>query len=121
MPLRFRKQLISDERYETVAVFDVDGDGVPDIVSGAFWYQGPDFRRKHFIGAVRAEGEYFDDFSTLPMDINGDGRPDFVTGGWFGNTVRWRENPGVAGQPWPEHVIAEVGNLLQESGNGNNG
>ena len=45
------------------------------------------------------------------MDVNGDGRPDFVTGGWWGNTIRWRENPGQAGKPWPEHVIAEVGSV----------
>jgi hypothetical protein len=60
---------------------------------------------------VRAEGEYFDDFSTIPLDVNGDGRLDFVTGGWWGNTLRWRENPGEPGREWPEHVIAETGNV----------
>ena len=111
MPLKWRKQWIADDTYESAGVFDVNGDGIPDIVSGAFWYQGPDFRKKHFIGAVRAEGEYFDDFSTLAMDINGDGRLDYITGGWWGNTLRWRENPVDPTKPWPEHIIAEVGNV----------
>ncbi|MDH7570195.1 MAG: VCBS repeat-containing protein [Armatimonadota bacterium] len=86
-------------------------DGVPDIVSGAYWYEGPDFRKAHFIGEVKAFGEYFDDFSTIPMDVNGDGCLDFITGGWWGNTLRWRENPGPKGGEWPEHVIAECGNV----------
>lgn len=111
-PLRFQKILIADERYETAAAFDVNNDGVLDIVSGAYWYPGPRFDRKCRIGDVRAEGEYYDDFSTIPMDVNGDGYTDFVTGGWWGNTIRWRENPkGDPTKPWPEHVIAEVGNV----------
>jgi hypothetical protein len=111
MPVKFRKVLIADERYESAGVFDVDNDGILDIVSGAYWYQGPDFRHQHRIGEVRAEGEYFDDFSTIPMDVNGDGYTDFITGGWWGNTLRWRENPGPKGGDWPEHVIAECGNV----------
>jgi len=111
MPIHFRKQLIADERYEAAGVFDVDNDGVLDIVSGAWWYQGPDFTKRHFIGEVRAENEYYDDFSCVPLDINGDGRIDYVTGGWWGDTIRWRENPGEPGKEWPEHIIAHTGNV----------
>lgn len=111
MPLRFAKQLISEDRFESAAFCDVDGDGVLDIISGEWWYRGPDFLTSFRIGDIRAEGEYYDDFSTVVLDVNGDGRPDFITGGWWGNTIRWRENPGVSGAPWPEHVIAEVGNV----------
>jgi len=109
MPVKFNRRLIADERYESAGVFDVNNDGVLDIVSGAFWYEGPDFKKRHFIGEVKAEGEYYDDFSTIPLDINGDGYTDFVTGGYWGNTLRWRENPGPKGGEWPEHVIAECG------------
>lgn len=111
-PLRFQKTLIADERYESAGVFDVNNDGVLDIVSGAFWYPGPHFDRKCRIGEVQAVGEYYDDFSTIALDVNGDGYLDFVTGGWWGNTIRWRENPqGDPTRPWSEHVIAEVGNV----------
>lgn len=109
-PLRFEKILISDERYESAGVFDVNNDGVLDIVSGAYWYPGPKFDRKHKICNVAAQGEYFDDFSTIAMDVNGDGYTDFITGGWWGNTLRWVENPkGDPSKPWNVHVIAEVG------------
>lgn len=111
MPIKFRRVVVSTERYESAGVFDVRGDGHLDIVSGAYWYEGPDFKRRHFVGAVRAEGEYYDDFSTIPMDVNGDGRMDFITGGWWGDTVRWRENPGDMEKEWPEHVIAKCGNV----------
>jgi len=111
MPVKFEKRLIADERYESAGVFDVNNDGALDIVSGAYWYEGPEFRKQHFIGEVRAEGEYFDDFSTIPLDVNGDGYMDFITGGWWGNTLRWRENPGPKGGEWAEHIIAECGNV----------
>ena len=111
MGLRFRKVLIADERYESAGVLDVNNDGVLDIVSGAWWYEGPDFQKAHPVGEVRAQGEYFDDFSTIALDVNGDGHTDFVTGGWWGNTLRWRENPGDPDAEWPEHVIAETGNV----------
>ena len=111
MPVKFRKVFISDERYESAGVYDVNHDGVLDIVSGSYWYEGPDFKTFHRIGDVQAVGEYFDDFSTIPMDINGSGYLDFVTGGWFGNTLRWRENPGDTDKEWPEHIIAETGNI----------
>ncbi len=111
MPLNFRKVLIADERYESAAFIDVNGNGILDIVSGAHWYEGPDFKKQHPIGEVMAAEEYFDDFSTIALDINGNGRPDFVTGGWWGDTVRWRENPGDPEKEWPEHIIAECGHV----------
>src|SRR5208282_3750470 len=100
MPVKWRQVLISTETFESAGVFDVDGDGILDIVSGEFWYPGPDFQKRHFIGKF---AEYDDDFSTIPMDIDGDGRLDFVTGGWWGNNIRWRQNPGDPKQEWPEH------------------
>ena len=90
-PIRFKKRIVSNERYESVGAFDVNRDGRPDLVSGAWWYEGPAFTVKHKIGDVRADGDYYDDFSNIPLDINGDGRFDYVPGGWYGNTLRWRE------------------------------
>jgi hypothetical protein len=113
MPVQFKKVFISEERFESAGAFDVNNDGILDIVSGAYWYQGPDYRKnKHPICDVAAFGEYYDDFSTIPMDINGDGYLDFVTGGWFGETLVWRENPkGAPDKQWQTHVIAKIGNI----------
>lgn len=111
MPLKWEKVWISDERFETAGIFDVDNDGILDIVSGAYWYRGPDFREQIFIGEVMSAGEYYDDFSIIPMDVNGDGYLDFITGGWWGNTLRWRENSKGTKNKWQEHIIAEVGNV----------
>ncbi len=111
MPLRFRKQLIADERYESAGVFDVNNDGILDIVSGAWWYEGPDLAKRHPVGEVKAIGEFYDDLLCVPLDVNGDGRTDFVTGSWWGDTLRWRENPGDPDAEWPEHDIAEINNV----------
>ena len=108
--LKFVKQQLASESFESVAVFDVNDDQLPDIVSGGFWYQGPEFTARHAIGSAQRYGEYWDDFSTVPMDVNGDGRTDFITGGWFGKRLVWKENPGTE-QEWPEHLIAETGNV----------
>ncbi len=111
-PLRFEKVVLADEAYESAAVFDVDNDGVLDIVSGAFWYPGPRFDRRNTVGPVMASGEYYDEFGLVPLDVNGDGFTDVVTGGWFGCALRWRENPaGDARAEWTDHAIAEVGNI----------
>jgi hypothetical protein len=86
-PITFEKQLIAMETAESAGVFDVDGDGQLDIVSGSYWYKGPEFTKRQLIGQVKRVSEYFDDFSTIPMDVNGDGKMDYVTGGWFGKTL----------------------------------
>ncbi len=112
MPVKWTKKWIADEGYESAGVFDVNNDGVLDIVSGAFWYQGPDFRPKHEVGEVTKHHEYYDDFSTIALDVNADGYLDFITGGWWGDTLRWRENPkGDPKKKWTTHVIASVGNI----------
>tara|TARA_R110002033_G_scaffold13443_1_gene40050 strand:- start:65582 stop:66760 length:1179 start_codon:yes stop_codon:yes gene_type:complete len=110
IPITFEKVKIASESYESVAVFDANGDRIPDIISGGFWYEGPNFSEKHAIGEAKRYGEYWDDFSTIPMDVNGDGKLDFITGGWFGKQLVWKENPGSY-KEWKEHTIANGGNI----------
>lgn len=108
--IEWEKIRISDERYESAGVFDVNNDGQPDIVSGGFWYEGPDWK-KHPLREVLAADEYYDDFSTIPMDVNGDGYLDFITGGWWGQKLQWVENPKGEVKEWKTHEIDECGNI----------
>jgi hypothetical protein len=106
--IEWEKTKIDDGGYESAGVFDVNNDGKLDIVCGGYWYEAPNWT-KHKICDVMAEGEYFDDFSTIPMDVNGDGYVDFVTGGWWGQTLVWRENPKGRPIEWKTHEIAKTG------------
>ena len=108
--INFEKQLIAYESYESVGIMDVDKDGIPDLVSGSYWYKGPKFLDRFLIGQVKRYGEYYEDFATIPMDVNEDGHLDFITGGWFEGKLTWKENTGN-GKEWTSHVIAETGNI----------
>jgi hypothetical protein len=109
--LKFEKIRIGTATYEAAAAFDVNNDGVLDIVSGEYWFEGPDFKKQHKICDVRKIDDYYDDFSDYPLDVNGDGYLDIITGGWWGETLRWRENP--KGQPvaWQVHDIDKTGSI----------
>lgn len=105
--MMFRKEQIASEAFEAAGVWDVNGDGVLDIISGSFWYQGPDFFVRHFIGPSQRVWEYYDDFSVLPIDLQGDGRMGYVTGGWWGANLRYRKPPLEGTENWEETVVAE--------------
>jgi len=108
--LIFERRQIAAESFESVNVLDIDKDGVLDIFSGSFWYKGPEFSHRNFVGPLERYGEYYDDFSAIVFDVNSDGNADVITGGWFGGTLIWKENPGKEGE-WTEHVIARCGNI----------
>lgn len=94
--------------FEGAGVFDVDGDGQLDVVSGETWYRGPAWT-PHPVRKVSQTGTYRNCFSTMPMDVNGDGRIDFITCSYFEKNVGWVENPGVPGKEWAYHEIDKPG------------
>ena len=110
-PLQFRKQMIASESFESVGVFDVNNDGNADIVSGAYWYEGPSFSKRYLICNPTRWGEYYNDFSTLDMDVDGDGWTDFITGGWGDTEIYWRKNPGNNQDIWKSITIGQTGNV----------
>jgi hypothetical protein len=86
-------------------VYDVNGDGTPDVVSssahqfGVWWYEGrkgaagPEFTQ-HTIDDSVSETH-----SMMMVDINGDGQPDFVTGKrWWAHGPNGDVDP--AGTPY---------------------
>lgn len=109
--LQFERERIGAVTYEACSMFDVNNDGVTDIVSGGYWFPGPDFKTPVKIAEILRVDDYYDSFSDYPMDVNGDGWTDIVSGAWFGKTMLWRENPGKEGGAWKEHSVKEVGNI----------
>ena len=115
--ISFKKiEIDANHKCEAAGVADVNGDGSPDIISGAHWFEGPTWR-KHKLRDVTYKMEYFDDFGDLPMDVNGNGRTDIVSGGWFCKSLSWYENPLTPGKPpetagdWRGHLIDNCGSV----------
>ena len=109
--LNYKKIAIDlENKCEACSVFDVDNNGVQDIVCGEYWYEGPDFKTKHKICDIPYEHQYVWDFSDYPIDVNGDGLLDIITGSWWGGGVFWRENPGNNGE-WQTHKICDCSNV----------
>lgn len=46
--IKFEKQMIAAESAESVGVFDVNGEGVVDLISGSYWYAAPSYMEHHF-------------------------------------------------------------------------
>ena len=128
---QFRRHAINSEStYCACAVFDVNGDGQPDIVSGGFWYSAPAWE-KHFLRDVEEIRGRFDDYSNLVLDVNGDGDLDLISINYRSSSVYWVKNPGpdaavsnaAAKIPWERIVAAtpgamETGRLVDVDGDG---
>jgi hypothetical protein len=106
----FKLHVINAEsRFEAAAILDVNRDCKLDILSGGFWYEAPAWKR-HFVRAVKEEGNYFYDFANLPMDVDGDGWMDIANAAWHNKMVFWERNPGKDA-PWEVLPIDTPGNM----------
>jgi hypothetical protein len=110
----FKKLQLTDKFYCEGAYYaDFNKDGHLDVVSGPYWYEGPDFQKKHQIYPPKAfdPKEYSDVFITFTGDFNGDGWPDVVCLPFPGVDAYWYENPAGKEQPWKKHLaLKDVGN-----------
>lgn len=110
----FEKVQLSDRFYAEGANFgDFNNDGVMDIVSGPFWYEGPDFGVRHEIypPKVFPLREFSDCFLVFVHDIDRDGWSDVVAIGFPGAAAHWFRNPGRTDRHWERHLIYHaVGN-----------
>lgn len=106
----FVHQLGTDHA-EGITTLDMNGDGRPDILSGAYWYENPGPQggpwKQHQYRTVGILGEFVSDCGEWTVDVNHDGAPDVVTTGWMVNGLWWYENPKKPGVMWKKHFITD--------------
>src|SRR5690349_18085789 len=72
----FQKLTLSDKFYSEAATFgDINHDGKMDVISGPYWYEGPDFKTRHeYYKAEAIDPEkYSQNMMAFADDINHDG------------------------------------------------
>ena len=112
--LTFEKQVLSDRFFSEGACFaDINSDGHQDIISGPYYYKGPDFEsrvafEKPLAFRIKQYSKFFFCFS---HDFNGDNRPDILGIPMPGAVAHWYENPGTESGPWKKYpAFDDVGN-----------
>ena len=143
----FKKLRLNDQFWsEGAHVGDFNHDGKMDVVSGPYWYAGPEFKVRSeiyppkqtfklkqddgkevvipgFEGGLGKNNAYSDNFLTYTHDLNGDGWTDVIVYGFPGATATWYENPRGEKKHWTPHVVFntvdnESPNWLDVTGDG---
>jgi len=88
---------------------DLNRDRCMDLISGPYWYEGPDFKQRHEIYQPRVfdTKRYSNNFFAFVYDFNKDGWQDIFFIGFPGKDASWFENPkakGAAGH-WQRHQV----------------
>jgi hypothetical protein len=103
----FRKHELSNTFFcEGAAFGDLNHDGQLDAIAGPYWYEGPDFSRRHDLyPAVPFDPlKYSENFLTFAHDFNADGWTDVLVVGWPGKEAFWLENPKSPDVAWNRHL-----------------
>ena len=110
--LTFVSHRIGTDHAEGIAAIDMNNDGHPDLVSGAYWYQNPGSEggewKRHQYRTVQTVNEFVSDCGEWAIDVNHDGAPDLVTVGWQTDGLWWYENPKKPDVMWERHLIAHT-------------
>ena len=125
----FKKLQLHDQFWSEGANFgDLNNDGKPDLIAGPFWWEGPDFTKRHeyapatatfelalgpmtkvrvpgFHGTLGKENHYSDNFFAWAYDFNQDGWNDILIIGFPGQDTSWFENPKKGEDHWVRHKI----------------
>jgi hypothetical protein len=107
----WKKIVLSDQFVsEGAHAGDFNRDGRMDVASGPWWYEGPDFTRRHEYFPVRTykkDNDYSNCFFVFTYDFNKDGWTDILVYGFPGKDASWFENPQGRPGHWPRHVLWE--------------
>jgi hypothetical protein len=111
----FRKVTVTTDYTSEGAGFgDFNKDGTADVVSGPYWYAGPDFkgRRAYYPPKVfPADGPYADNFFAYGHDVDRDGWDDILILPFPGKEAYWYRNPKGGEEHWERYLAApEVDN-----------
>ena len=108
------KLRLSDQFYAEGAYYgDFNRDGKMDVVAGPFWFEGPDFQKRHEYRPAKTFDPkgYSDNFLTFTGDFNKDGWTDILCVPFPGKEGFWYENPAGKPGPWKRHLAySTVGN-----------
>lgn len=101
-----RKQLSDVFFAEGAGIGDLNRDGIADVASGPFWYEGPDYGRRHEFYAPMPfdPRKYSDNFVVHVYDFNGDEWNDILIVGFPGQAAHWYENPQGGDLHWKRHL-----------------
>jgi hypothetical protein len=107
----FRARQLTDMFYsEGIAVGDINRDGIPDVVSGPFYYPGPDYAVAHEIYASKpfnpVSPPYPESMLNYVYDFNGDGWPDYLRVSL--SDARLYINPRGEMRHWDEYKVLDL-------------
>jgi hypothetical protein len=113
--IAFLTHRLGTDHAEGISVLDMNGDGFPDLLSGAYWYENPGAGggewKQHQFRTVGTHNEFVNDCGEWIVDVDHDGLPDLVTTGWITNGLWWYRNPGpkgiAAGEMWKAEKITD--------------
>jgi hypothetical protein len=119
--LTFTRKVLHQFNYaEGIGTGDFNKDGKLDVLSGPFWWEGPDFDKRHQYFPPPPNNAYTDmtlgDWADYPYDVDGDGWVDSINVMRPGTPSYWYKNPGagVVDAPIGAWVKNQFGTLVLE-------